>query len=103
MGALGKLTGFGEIVHYDLPQVLERSVKLVPQKVALVYEDQRITYKELNERVDALAASLQSLDVKKGDRVTIDLFNCPELVVAYFAACKLGAIVAWCNPLYRAE
>ncbi len=103
MGGYGKLTDFGDILDYDLVQALDRSVKLVPQKTALIYEDQRITYKELDERADALAASLQSMGIKKGDRVTIDLFNCPELIVAFFGVCKLGAIVAWCNPLYRAE
>lgn len=103
MGAYGKLTDFGDLLDCDMVQVLERSVKLVPQKPALIYEDQRITYKELDQRADALAFSLQSLGIKKGDRVTIDLFNVPELIVAFFGVCKLGGIVAWCNPLYRAE
>ena len=103
MTGLGKLTDYEDVRRCDLAQTLERSAGLVPDKVALVYEDLRITYKELNDRADAFAASLQGLGIVKGDRVAIDLANCPELMVSYYAACKLGAIVVWCNPLYRAD
>ncbi len=99
----GKLTDFEDIRHLDLAQTLERSAALVPDKIALIYGNERITYRELNARTDALASSLQSLGIEKGDRVAVDLVNCPEQIVSYFACCKLGAVVAWCNPLYRAE
>ncbi len=103
MARWGKLTDFEDIRRLDLAQTLERSARLVPDKVALIYEDQRVTYQELNQRADALAASLQKLGIKKGDRVAIDLVNCPEQIVAYYAVCKLGGIIAWTNPLYRAD
>ncbi len=100
---LGKLTDYEDVRRLDLAQTLERSARLVPDKVALIYEDQRITYQELNRRADALAAGLASLGIRKGDRVAIDLVNCPEQMVSYYAACKLGAVIVWCNPLYRAD
>ncbi|MDO8689625.1 MAG: AMP-binding protein, partial [Dehalococcoidia bacterium] len=103
MAQWGKLTDYEDVRRMDLGSTLERSAGLVPDKTALIYEDQRISYKELNQRVDALAASLASLGVGKGDRVAIDLVNCPEQIVAYFAASKLGGNIAWCNPSYRAE
>lgn len=103
MTGIGKLTDYEDVRHCDLAQTLERSTRLAPDKVALIYEDQRITYQELNDRADALAASLESLGIKKGDRVAIDLVNCPEQMVSYYATCKLGAIIVWCNPLYRAD
>ena len=103
MARWGKLTDYEDVRRCDLAQTLERSARLVPDKVALIYEDQLVTYKELNDRADALAARLQGLGIVKGDRVAIDLINCPEQIVAYYAACKLGCIIAWCNPLYRAE
>jgi len=103
MAGWGKLSGFEDVRKLTLGETLERSVKLVPEKTALIFGEEKISYRELNERVDALAASLASLGVGKGDRVAIDLINCPEQIVAYFAVVKLGGIVAWCNPLYRAE
>ena len=103
MARWGKLTDYEDVRDGDLANTMERSARLVPDKVVLIYEDQRVTYKELNDRAEAFAASLQTLGLKKGDRIAIDLINCPEQMVAYFAACKLGAIVAWCNPLYRAD
>ncbi|MDO8690995.1 MAG: AMP-binding protein [Dehalococcoidia bacterium] len=102
MSGLGKLTEYEDVRQCDLAQTLERSARLAPEKIVLFYEDQRITYRELNDRADALAASLQVLGIKKGDRVAIDLANCPELMVSYYAACKIGAVIVWCNPLYRA-
>ncbi len=103
MPRFGKLTDYNDLLDCDLPQTLDRSVKLVPDKVALINGDEKITYRELSERVAALAASLQSLGIGKGDRVAIDLVNCPELLVAYYAVANLGAVVTWTNPLYRAD
>ncbi len=103
MARWGRLTEFEDIRDLDIAQTLERSVSLVPDKIALINGSERITYKDLNARVDAFASGLESLGTRKGDRVAIDLVNCPEQIVAYYACCKLGAIVAWCNPLYRAE
>jgi len=102
LSGLGKLTEYEDVRQCDLAQTLERSARLAPEKTVLLYQDQRITYRELNDRADAFAASLQTLGVKKGDRVAIALVNCPELMVSYYAACKIGAVIVWCNPLYRA-
>ncbi|MBN1103052.1 MAG: acyl--CoA ligase [Deltaproteobacteria bacterium] len=80
---------------------MERSTRLLPQKTALVYKGERIPYEELNTRVDRFASGLASLGITKGDRMVIDLPNSPELVVAFYALAKLGAISVWCNPVYR--
>ncbi|MCL4466732.1 MAG: acyl--CoA ligase [Chloroflexi bacterium] len=104
MGALlGKLTERADVEVLSVGQVLERSVQLCPAKIALVYEGQRITYRELNERVDALASALQSLGIRKGDRVCVALLNVPEIVYSFFAIARIGAAVAWANPGYRTD
>ena len=99
----GRLTERKDVEVLSVGEMLERSARLVPDKAALIYEDQRITYKEVNDRADAVAAGLQKLGVVKGDRVAVFLQNVPELVYSYFGIAKLGAIAAWANPAYRME
>src|SRR5437764_3890090 len=52
---------------------------------------------------ERLAARLASLGVKKGDRVMLDMQNCPQLVIAHFAILRANAVVVPVNPMNRAE
>src|SRR5439155_9849632 len=54
---------------------LERSVLVYPDKVAVVHEDRRYTYREFGERVNRLASALRAAGLRKGDRVA---FIAPE-------------------------
>jgi len=61
-----------------------------------------LTYTELDRLADRFAAGLQSLGVRKGDRVALLLPNCPQFVIAFYGALRAGAVVVPCNPLYTA-
>ena len=74
---------------------------MVPDKTALVDGERRMTYKELDDMTDTLAAGLSELGFKKGDRVAIYMKSSLEFVVAFYALQKLGIIVAWVNAQYR--
>ena len=74
---------------------------LTPQKVALSFYGLDINYKNLNRMIDAMAWGLVDLGVKKGDRVAIHMENCPQFVIAYFAAQRAGAAVVPVNPMFR--
>ncbi len=63
-----------------------------PSKVAIVFQDQSITYGTLNERVNALSNELLRLGLKKGDRLGVLVHNGPRFVELYFTAAKTGAI-----------
>ncbi len=89
----------------DYPQVplfyfLEEAARKYPESAATIFKDARITYRELNELTDRMAAGLAGLGVKKGDRVGIFMPNSPQFVIAYFAILKLGGVVVATNPLY---
>ena len=85
----------------SLGEVLERSATSVPAKIAIVDGGRRITFRQLNDRVDALAASLAKIGFSKGDRVAIYMKNSLELVLAFYALQKLGAWAVWINSIYR--
>ncbi|HEY0777665.1 MAG TPA: long-chain fatty acid--CoA ligase [Gemmatirosa sp.] len=58
------------------------------------------SFRELHDRVERFAAALQSLGVRKGDRVALMLPNCPQFAVAFYGALRAGATVLGLNPLY---
>jgi len=64
-----------------------------PQRSAVRYGDQVFTFAQLAETVAAFAGSLADLGVERGQRVAIQFPNCPQFVIAYFAAQHLGATV----------
>ena len=70
-------------------------------KTALVFEEERYTYSELNEKVNRVANSLTGLGLKKGEGVCVLARNCSEWVVAFFAIAKLGGIVIPVNFAFK--
>ena len=74
-----------------------------PNETAVIYYDQELTYKEIYERVNALANGLLSLGIKKGDRILINMRTAVDLIrtaVSYFGiVCQrniLGEIFELC-------
>ena len=63
----------------------------------------RLTYRELAAQAERLAGTLHALGVKRGDRVVLDMQNCPQLVIAHFAILRANAVVVPVNPMNRAE
>ena len=85
----------------SLGENLEQAASIAPHKIALVEGEKRKTFKELDTMATALAASLQELGIRKGDRVAVYMKSSIEFVVSFYAIEKLGGIVAWVNPNYR--
>ena len=83
-----------------LPGFLERSAERAPERTALVFQNRRMSYRELLAEVRSLAGSLAQLGVEPGTSVGIQLPNLPQTVIAYYAALSLGARVVLTNPLY---
>lgn len=82
-------------------QSILETAKRYPDKTALMYKKQGqylgITYKELNNLVDAVAAMIQGLGIKKGDIIGIFSNNRPEWTIADLAVLKQGGVVV---PIY---
>jgi long-chain acyl-CoA synthetase len=94
--------------HIDYPslplfKLLEEAAQKYPQSACTIFKGATITYPEMNELTNKLAAGLHSLGVKKGDRVGIFIPNTPQFVMAYFAILKVGGVVVAINPLYTAR
>jgi len=87
----------------SLWQNLAVSAMRYPDKSAIVFFGQVMTWAQLKHAAERLAAYLQSLGVHKGDRVVLNMQNCPQLIVAHFAILRADAVVVPVNPMNRAE
>ncbi|MFZ3218649.1 MAG: long-chain fatty acid--CoA ligase [Rhodoferax sp.] len=82
---------------------LETSARRYPDKAALVFFGRVFSYAEVLQKAERLAACLHGLGVQKGDRVVLNMQNCPQLVIAHFAILRANAVVVPVNPMNRAE
>lgn len=71
-----------------------------PDGLALVSGDQRMTWRALDEAVDACAAALVRRGLHAGDRVALLLGNSPEFVIAYYGIARAGLVTVPLNPAY---
>jgi acyl-coenzyme A synthetase/AMP-(fatty) acid ligase len=98
-----------DVPGLTLPELLDRTAVRVPDEVAVrFFLDPRLpvpalTWGELRERTRRFATALFQLGVRKGDRVAIMLPNCPEFLVAFYGALRIGAIPVNVNPMYVAR
>jgi fatty-acyl-CoA synthase len=103
MGNQHATTRYEDIENLAVGACLKRSAVMVPQKVCVFFKDKSLTYKQLDEESDGLAASLQESGITKGDRVAVYMFNRPELYLVFYALQKIAAVVTWINPGYRSH
>ena len=91
--------------HIDYPeiplyQLLEDTARNYPDAPCTIFKGASISYKEIDEITDRLAAGLADLGVKKGDRVGIFMPNTPQFVMAYFGILKAGGVAVASNFMY---
>jgi long-chain acyl-CoA synthetase len=86
-----------------LHQLFEATVGRLPDKIALVTQAGRFSYRDLDALASRLAASLQKAGIERGDRVAIFADNGVEAVVSIYGALKAGAIFMPVNPLTKKE
>ena len=84
-------------------EFLTISTAIVPDRLAMIFEDKRITYAELEARANRLSNALGELGVGAGDRIAILQVNCNEYIEAYFATARLDAVYVPLNFRARAE
>ncbi|MCP4427043.1 MAG: long-chain fatty acid--CoA ligase [Chloroflexi bacterium] len=89
-----------DIPNHSLHHFLTESAKKHPDHPALILKGKSISYRQLDEETDAVAAALIANGFKKGDRAVIYMPNTPQFVISYFGILKAGGIAIATNPLY---
>ena len=82
---------------------LERSARVWPDKVAVVYGARRLTYRELAAEAQRVARALRASGVGPGDRVAYLMPNLPEMLIAHYAVPLAGAVLVAVNTRLTAE
>ena len=91
------------VPHMSVPQAFDKMADQYAKKNALIFYGKKITYGKLKELTDSFAAALSALGVSKGDTVAMYLLNCPQYVIAYFGALKVGAKITPISPVYTSK
>ena len=98
--------------HAAYPQRLNSTEELIDRhveagrgdRVALLYEDQRLTYRQLQAAVSRLGSALRALGIEEEDRVLLRAPSIPPALVANFAVLRIGGVIVPTSPLLsRAE
>ncbi len=95
--------------YYDFPkgitiqELIEKTVELYPEKTAVVYKDEKLSYRELNDRANKLAHFLRQKGVKPESRVGIFLMPSCHMIVSALAVLKAGGAYVPIDPFYPAD
>jgi surfactin family lipopeptide synthetase C len=93
-----------DYIHYKCIHILfEEQVEKTPDAIAIVYEKQHLTYRELNNRANQLADYLQALGVKPEVKVGICVERSLEMVIGILAILKAGGAYIPLDPAYPSE
>ena len=87
----------------NLSILLEASAQDYPGNVAVIFNEKKMTYAELNAAANMFANALTKLGVKKGDKVALMMPNVPYFPIAYYGILKTGATVVPFNVLFTAR
>lgn len=86
-----------------LGELIQGRVKRNRDKIFLRFKDLNVTYEEIDLFSNRCAHAFQNLGIKKEDKVSIMLPNCPEFIYIWFGLAKIGAVEVPVNTSYRGE
>ena len=87
----------------NIGALFSRHAKYRPNHLAVVFEDQRLTWMEFNQNINRLANALLGMGIRKGDKVATILPNCLEQLEVYWASAKIGVVVVPSSTLLLEE
>lgn len=89
--------------HTTIPRLFEEQVALTPERAAVIYEGQSLSFAELNQKANRVANYLLSLSVQTEDCIAICLERSTETLVAILGILKAGAAYTPLDPTYPAQ
>ena len=83
----------------SLGKLFDNAMAKFPERPACFFMEREMPFKELRDYVHRFATFLQKNGLKKGDRVCINLPNCPQYLAAHFGTLLVGGVASGCSPL----
>ncbi|MBA2735835.1 MAG: long-chain fatty acid--CoA ligase [Pyrinomonadaceae bacterium] len=87
----------------NLASIIEHHARLAPDKEAIVWNEMRFTYGQLNALANRVANALVELGIGRGDKVALSCPNLPFFPIAYYGILKAGAAVVPLNVLFKSR
>ncbi len=92
-----------EFPQQPLPEFLREHARRNPEKTAINFYGREISFRELDVSTEKLSAALIRFGLRKGDRVSLFLENCPQFALAFLAVLRAGGVVVAANPMFKEE
>ncbi len=92
-----------EVAIMNLAKLSEKKVMETGEQVSIIFEGREITNTEMLQKSKKLATALKNLGVKRGDRVILQMPNCPEVLQGFGAIWRIGAVIVPINYLIGEE
>jgi long-chain acyl-CoA synthetase len=89
-------------MSFNLAAILSETTQASPDRPAAVFAGGQLTYRELDQASDRLAATLAAVGIKPGDPIALQLPNIPQFLISYFGILKAGGVVVPLNVMLRA-
>jgi len=89
-------------MSFNLAVILSETARSAPDRPVAVFTEGQLTYRQLDQASDRLAASLAAIGIAPGDRVALQLPNIPQFLVSYFGVLKAGGVVVPLNVMLKA-
>ena len=88
--------------HRTMTQLVLETCRKYPKSCAYEFMGKKTTYAQFAARIDRTARAYQALGIRRGDRVTICMPNCPQAIDSFYALGRIGAIPTMIHPLSAA-
>jgi long-chain acyl-CoA synthetase len=89
-------------MSFNLAVILAESAQSAPDRPVAVFTGGQLTYRQLDQASDRVAATLAATGIKPGDPVALQLPNIPQFLISYFGILKAGGVVVPLNVLLKA-
>src|SRR5258707_8705781 len=89
-------------MSFNLAVILSESARRAPDHPVAVFDGGQLTYRQLDQASDRVAASLAAAGIEPGERIALQLPNIPQFLISYFGILKAGAVVVPMNVMLRA-
>ena len=87
----------------NVSRIINKPLKEHPEKTAIIFEDHRLSYAELNSLIDRVAAGFLKLGLHRGDVLSLFLPSLPELIIGYLGTVRAGLVVNVVNAMLKEQ
>ncbi|UCG05360.1 MAG: AMP-binding protein, partial [Desulfobacterales bacterium] len=87
----------------NVSNIIKRHVTEDPEKTAIIFDGRRISYRELDRRINQIAGGLLTMGFQRGDVISLFLPSLPELIIGYLGTVRAGLTANVVNAMLKEQ